>query len=214
MSSPRPASGRARASPHSPIRGPPSTVSFKARWRVIRSDYGPAAATDKELSTRPRHGRASMATGRSGAQRELLDRPAIAVRIAEEDEPSPREVADVGHVHASAGQLLARRLDVGHDQLQALDRAGRLRRHVLADPDRAARAGWRQLDEPQLIVDGVVLVEVEPGLIAVERDRSVQVRDGNRDELKLHVHGSPPCEEQDYAPWRPRVAQDSERRSA
>src|SRR5438034_8290935 len=44
------------------------------------------------------------------------------------------------------GEVIARCLDIGDDQVQALGRAGRGRREIRAELDRAARAGRRELD--------------------------------------------------------------------
>src|ERR671924_1955189 len=85
----------------------------------------------------------------SGARRELLDGPAVAVRIGEEDEATPREVLDLTGLDAAAAQLATRRLDVLHHELEALLRT---RLHVgqaLPDGNRARRARGRQLHEPQ-----------------------------------------------------------------
>ena len=105
---------------------------------------------------------------------DLLEQPRVAVRIGER---GVRQVAPVLGVGAArsvrAGlngepwntsltstprrdELVARRLDVGDDQLQALGRAGRGRRHALAERDRAARAGRRELDDAEGVADGEV----------------------------------------------------------
>src|SRR4051812_18606289 len=87
---------------------------------------------------------------------DLLHRPAVAVRVAEEDEPSPREVLDVADLHPAAGELRSRGLNVVDDELQALRGARRRVDEALPDRDRAGRAGRRQLDEPDLVADAVV----------------------------------------------------------
>ena len=58
-------------------------------------------------------------------------------------------ILDLAHLDAALDQLGAGLVDVGHDQLHALDRARRRGRDALADGDRAGRAGWRQLHEAQ-----------------------------------------------------------------
>src|SRR5262249_59594685 len=61
------------------------------------------------------------------ALRDLLHRPAVAVGIVEEHERAPREVLDLADVDPALDELGARRLDVGHDDLQTPHRT---RRHV------------------------------------------------------------------------------------
>jgi hypothetical protein len=46
----------------------------------------------------------------------------------------------------------------------------------------------RQLNKPQIVADGVVVVRGEPDLLGVERLRPVDVGDGHGDELELPVH--------------------------
>ena len=58
----------------------------------------------------------------------------------------------------------------------------------VADRDRARRAGRRELHEAQVLVDLVVVVGVEAGLVDVERLGAVDVGDGHRDQLELEVH--------------------------
>ena len=78
---------------------------------------------------------------------------------------------------------------VGDDELQALERP---RLHVLlagqvADDDGAARPARSELGDVHVLVAGVV-VEVEPDLVAVERDRPVEVADGHDDDFQGPVH--------------------------
>ena len=55
-------------------------------------------------------------------------------------------VEHLADVDAAADELVASRLDVGGDQLQALGGAGRGRSDPVAEADRAAGAGRRELD--------------------------------------------------------------------
>ena len=84
---------------------------------------------------------------------------------------------------------VARRLGVGDDELEAVERARRHLREALADRDRAGGARRRQLDEPDLVADRVVVVEREARLLDVEPLGAVDVRDGDGDELELHLDG-------------------------
>src|SRR5689334_1846501 len=111
------------------------------------------------------------------ADLELLHRPRVAIRVGEAEEGAAVafvEPHDLAGLDAAIEQLLARGLGVGHDQLQALDRAGdhlALRREVTED-DRTARARGRQLDDVHVLVVRVV-IEVEADLVAIERDGAI-----------------------------------------
>ena len=83
------------------------------------------------------------------AIRELLHRPGVAVRVAEVDEGSPVLLVDVADRDAAAEQILARRLDVRDDDLQALLRARSHLGDAGADHDGAGRARRRELHEAQ-----------------------------------------------------------------
>src|SRR5215218_412320 len=122
------------------------------------------------------------------ARRELLHGPAVAVGVAEEHEPAPREVLHLADLDAALEQLGARPLDVGDDELQPLHRPGRSIGDPLADGDRAGRPARRELDEAQPVAHAVVLVGVEAGLLGVEGLRAVHVGHGDGDERELPVH--------------------------
>src|SRR3712207_4983755 len=95
------------------------------------------------------------------AGRQLLDRPAVAVRVREEQEAAPRVVLDAAVLDALCHEVGLGRLDVGDDQLQAFERT----RPGAAEPgperDRAAGPWRRDLDEAKLVADAVVVVDVE-----------------------------------------------------
>src|SRR5436190_6098932 len=130
--------------------------------------------------------------GLLAADLQLLHRPAVAVGIGEAEERaaiSLVELHDLAHRDTPIEELLARRLGIGDDQLQALDRARRhlaLRRQV-AEDDRATRAVGRELHDVHVLVLRVV-VEVKADLVAVERDRAVDVADGEDDDFEGPVH--------------------------
>ena len=88
------------------------------------------------------------------------------------------------------GEFVPRGLDVGHDELQAIERAGRIL--VSHESDRACRTGRGQLHDPEVLACAVIDVQVKTGLIHVEGLGAVHVRHGNHDELKLPVHGISP----------------------
>ncbi len=59
----------------------------------------------------------------SPARTSLLHGPSVAVRVAEEDEPAPRVFPDFADLYAPLNELGTRRVDLGHDELQALHRS-------------------------------------------------------------------------------------------
>src|ERR671920_2126990 len=113
------------------------------------------------------------------ADGQLLYGPAVAVRIAEEDERAPVEVLHLAYLDPALDQLGTRGPDVRDDELQALDRARRRVDDPGSQGDRAGRSGRRQLDKANLIADPVVVVRVEADLLGVERLGAVHVRDRN-----------------------------------
>ncbi len=143
-------------------------------------------------------------------RRDLLQQPVVAVRIAERGEGGVGGVIGRGAAEASARavglelrarrpgvehladldavrhEIVARGLDVGDDQVQALGRAGFGRRHVRAELNGAPRAGRCELDDPEAVLEGEVGVEPPPEA-RVELLRPVDVRDGDDDDFELHV---------------------------
>src|SRR5258705_6516020 len=114
---------------------------------------------------------ASLLAGRillAGPARELLDGPAVAVRVAEVDERAPGLDVDLADPDAASRELVVRGLDVLDDELEAAHRAGLGFGEADAHGDGARRAGRRELDETELRVHGRVVVEVEPGLVHPE----------------------------------------------
>ena len=101
-------------------------------------------------------------SGRSGGPLDLLDRPAVAVWIGEEDEPAPREVLDLAGVDAPAGKLVAGGDDVGDHELHPDDGAGCRIGDPGPDRDRTGRARRRELDEPELVGHDVVVIGMKP----------------------------------------------------
>jgi hypothetical protein len=149
-----------------------------------------------------RHGASPELTDPSHpARHEPSDAPGVAVRVLEEDEAHVVELVgdrvrvlaqlrDVADLHAARHELRVRLADVRDDELQALQRA---RRHVrddaaLADHDRAARAGRRQLDDAGTVADTGVVVDGEAELLGVELLGAVDVRHRDDDDFQSPVH--------------------------
>ena len=95
-------------------------------------------------------------------------------------------VEHVADVDTMGGELIPRSLHVGDDQVDALGRTGRGRRDLRAELDRAPRAGWGELDDPEAVIEREVGVEPPPEL-PVELLRAVDVRDRDDDHLQLHI---------------------------
>jgi hypothetical protein len=68
---------------------------------------------------------------------DLLDRPSVAVGIAEEHESAPGEVLDIGNLEPPPRKLVPRSLDVLDHELKTLERARLHLGEPLTDGDRA-----------------------------------------------------------------------------
>ena len=132
-------------------------------------------------------------------RRALLDGPAVAVRVAEEEERVPvvalavREaravvVPDGRDRDAPAGEERVGGVDVRHAQLEALEGPRRHLRQSRSDRDRASRALRRHLDDPEVLVGRMVDVDREPHLVRVEGLGPVHVGHGDDDDLELELH--------------------------
>src|SRR5215469_5086758 len=94
------------------------------------------------------------------------------------------KLGHLAHLHAVLEQLGTGLVDVVDDELQALQRAGgHFVAEALGEDDGAARAGWRQLHNPDRIADSGVVVDVEAKLVGVESLGAVHI--GNRDHYDL-----------------------------
>src|SRR5580698_2000082 len=107
---------------------------------ALPADPG-AAGTTTPNNTPARQSR-RLSRWRSAAGRQLLQRPLVAVRVGEEDEPAPVEVLDVADVGAAREELRVRGLDVRDNHLQAAHAPRRALDDAPADRDRAGRS-WR-----------------------------------------------------------------------
>ena len=102
--------------------------------------------------------------------------------------PAPRLLVDAVAVDPPVAQVGEGRVGVVDDDLDEL--RGAVGHHVEPGPeaDRARGAGRRHLHEPQVGRDHPVMVDVPAQAVAVERDRPVDVRDGQRHQLDPEVH--------------------------
>src|SRR5271155_2446489 len=95
-------------------------------------------------------------------------------------------VEELADLDAGGNQLVPGGHDVGDDQ-ESLGRTGSGRRDVLAELDRAPGARRRELDQAEIFAGGAVEVE-PPSDPLVKLLRAVDIRNGDDDDLELHVN--------------------------
>src|SRR5919198_3709401 len=127
-----------------------------------------------------------MRSGRTG--RDLLNGPAVAVRVAEEHKRTPWELLHLADLHPAPDELGTSGVDIGDHQLQSLRRARRHLAEALSDRDGARRPRGRELHEPEVIRDYLVVVGDETGLVRVEGLGPVHIRDRDLDQFELPIH--------------------------
>src|SRR5712664_3582335 len=143
------------------------------------------------------------------ARCDLLEQPGIAIRVAERSKGKVAAVTGVRPTDAAVtfgaelstrfqrmelltdldtagNELFASSFDIGNDQVETLGGARRGRRYLHAELDRAPRAGRRELDDPESVVEWEICIEPPPKL-CVKRFRAINIRDWNDDHLELHV---------------------------
>src|SRR6267378_2982733 len=185
---------------------PPPRESSRARGRLV------LAMALLSLSQELRQGRdVQVAESSSGKPRlDLLEQPAVAVWIAERGERAIACMVGCGPADSTAravalelssrrrgvehladpgttgDELVACSLDLGDDQVEALGRARRGRRDVRAELDRAPRAGRRELDDPEAIIESEIGVQPPPQAL-VEALGAIDVGHRNDDDLELQI---------------------------
>src|SRR5579859_91797 len=153
-------------------RGPGGDGSFSSTNSVpLRPSAGPVGGNGGSI-------RLAALAGGPGWQ--LLERPHVAVGVAEGDERAPRLHVDVAGLNAVREELLPGGLGVGHHALNALLRPGRHRGDPGAEDDGTRRPGRGELDEPQRLAHLVIVVGVEAHLVDVKRLGTVHVGYGYR----------------------------------
>src|SRR6266478_3185655 len=156
----------------------------------------------------------------SGQSRgDLLEQPAIAVRIFERGERAvaavlgiraadaapPKQIGliragvhvaaameNLADLDAASKQLVAGGLDVGNDQVQSLGGAGCRGGDVLAKNDRGRRAGRCELNDPPVVTGSEVGIQ-PPTQAAVKTLGAIDVRNGDDDDFELHGDTSLAC---------------------
>src|ERR1700686_4030620 len=151
-----------------------------------------------------------IAESTSGQARcDLLKQPGVAIRVAERSKGKVAAVIGVRPTDATVAfgtelstrfrsmehltdldtagnELFASSVNIGNDQVETLGRARRGRRYLRAELYRAPRAGRRELDDPESVVEWKICIEPPPKL-CVKRFRAINIRDWNDDHFKLHV---------------------------
>ena len=118
--------------------------------------------------------------------------PAVAVRIVKVGVEDASHVFDVSDNHTPLRDCLTGRANVLHDQVKALERPRNHVRdpsHTSPENDGTRRAGRRELNDAH---GGTHLrvVDIDEADKLVERLGAVNILDGDRHELELHVgHG-------------------------
>src|SRR5215212_9848434 len=130
-----------------------------------------------------------MGWNRSAALWQLLDRPAIAIRVLEEDERSPGQHLDRAHGNPALAELGLGGRDIWDHELQTHHRARWQVNQAGSDRDGAGGSGWGELQEAYLRIDLVVMVQVEADLLGVEGLGTVHIRNGHEGEFQLPIHG-------------------------
>src|ERR1700730_7465107 len=144
------------------------------------------------------------------ARRDLLEQPGIAIRVVEHGEGEVAAVTGVWSTDATVAlrtelstrfqsmehltdldtagsEFFASSFNIGNDQVETLGRTRSGRRYLRAELERTPRAGRRELDDPESVVEWEIDVEPPPKL-CVKRFRAINIRDWNDDHLELHVH--------------------------
>src|SRR4029453_14221072 len=125
----------------------------------------------------------------------------VAVRIAERGireigatfwiragkKTTPVAVEHLADLDAATDEVLARCVEVRDDQLQTLSGAGLGFGEALPECDRALRVRRRQLNRPDVIADDEIGVQ-SPSQALIEALGPVDIGDGQRYDLELHVH--------------------------
>src|SRR3954454_9705505 len=130
--------------------------------------------------------------------RDLLEQPAVAVRVAERrvrEIRAPRQVGEAGglrlvlhlaDVDAAADEIFSGSVDVLDSQVQPVKGSGLHRREALAEMDRALRVGRRHLHQPDVVADGKVGVQ-SPSETLIKALGPIDIRDGDRHHLESHI---------------------------
>lgn len=119
--------------------------------------------------------------------RQLLEGPTIAIGVKEVDEATPRLVVHLTHVDSALEQISPRYVGISHHHLQIVERT---RCHLckpFTDRDRAGGPGGSELDKPNLVADGMVLIGIETSP-DVEILGYVNIRDRHTHKFEFHIH--------------------------
>ena len=97
------------------------------------------------------------------------------------------EVERLRDVDAAFDELGASLLDVGDDEMQALDTPGCRLADAGADRDRARGLRRRELHDTERVAGAVIDVQPKAGVL-IELLGSVHIGDRQHDQLQLHIH--------------------------
>src|SRR5713101_3871154 len=128
-----------------------------------------------------------------GATGELLQGPAIAIRITKIGKRPPGLHIDLTDVHASFDQFRASGFDVRDHHEKPFERSGRHGGDAHPNHDGAGRTGRGQLDKAQVLPHLLVKISVKADLLRIKSLGAVNVCDRDRNQFEFHLHRSHGC---------------------
>src|SRR5258708_18950735 len=128
-----------------------------------------------------------------GATGELLQGPAIAIRITKIGKRPPILHIDLTDVNASFDQVLAHAFHVRDHHKKPFERSGLHGGDAHPNHDGAGRTGRGQLDKAQVLPDLLVKISVKADLLRIKSLGAVNVCNRYRNQFEFHLHGSHGC---------------------
>src|SRR5260370_42080200 len=125
-------------------------------------------------------------TWKLGATGDLLQGPAIAIRITKIGKRPPILHIDLTDVHASFDQFLADGFHVPDYHKKPFERSGLHGGDAHPNHDGAGRTGGGQLDKAQVLPHLLVKISVKADLLRIKSLFSVNVCDRDRNQFEFH----------------------------
>src|SRR5205809_5009923 len=128
-----------------------------------------------------------------GTAGELLQGPAIAIRITKIGKRPPILHVDLTDVNASFDQFLANDFHIGDYQKKPFERPGLHGGDAHPNHDGAGRTGRGQLDKAQVLPDLLVKISVKADLLRIKSLGAVNICDRDRNQFEFHLHSRHSC---------------------
>src|SRR6266699_3933135 len=157
----------------------PHTDSYESVWGSTR--YSTTEAAER------------VPAWKLGATGDLLQGPAIAIRITKIGKRSPILHIDLTDVNAPFDQFLAHGFHVRDHHKKPFERSGLHGGDAHPHHDGAGRTGRGQLDKAQVLPDLLVKISVKAHLLRIKSLCAVNVCDRYRNQFEFHLHGSHGC---------------------